>query len=583
MTITEALQIAQTAPAAAPKFDVKLACGFTPLHLQTLLTAEVQQRVRGRKVAISSGLYGDLAGTLESVARGDGEQPDCLAVVIEWPDLDPRLGFRSAGSWGSGAVSDIASSARAMQARIVEALSRAPAGIRIAVTLPSLPLPPLFHSCGWQASEAQLLLERDILGMAAELAQGMRAMVVNGQALSESSAAGQRFDLKSDLLTGLPYTVQHAGAVAAALATALVPPAPKKGIISDLDDTLWSGIVGETGPEGVSWDLASHHQLHGLYQKMLASLCENGVLVGVASKNDPAVVKKTFERADLLIRSEQVFPFEVHWDAKSGSIARILNVWNIGADAVIFVDDSPMELAEVAAAHPGIECICFPKSDYAAGLAMLRRLRDLCGKERISQEDTIRLESIRRGAEFQEQAAGGAAPEQFLQQLNATISIDFDCGSEARTLELINKTNQFNLNGIRLTEADWQKRLSQPGAFVAGISYEDKFGMLGTIAVIQGLEREGVLHVPTWVMSCRAFARRIEHGCLAALFDRFQASRVELDYTATSKNGPVKDFLLAMLGEEPTGPVRIMRRQFEAQCPPLYHTVREVRRTYASG
>ena len=106
--------------------------------------------------------------------------------------------------------------------------------------------------------------------------------------------------------------------------------------------------------------------------------------MAVASKNDPAVVEKAFERKDLLLRPEQVFPIEVHWNAKSGSVGRILETWNIAADSVIFVDDSPMELAEVAAAHPGIECVLFPKDDYNACLEMLRRLRDRCGKERVS-------------------------------------------------------------------------------------------------------------------------------------------------------------------------------------------------------
>ena len=583
MTITEALQIAQRVPATAPKFQVKLACGFTPLHLQTFLTAHVQQRLPGRKIATVPGLYGDLAGTIENVAAGDGDRPDCLAMVLEWPDLDPRLGFRSSGSWSAAAISDILSSARAMLARIVDTLSRIPAGIRMAAMLPSLPLPPMFHTSGWQASEEELILQRDLLAMASELARGLRVVIVNGQLLSERSPAANRFDLKTDLLTGLPYSVQHASEVAAALALALFPPTPKKGIISDLDDTLWSGIVGEIGPENVSWDLASHHQLHGLYQKSLASLSENGILVGIASKNDPAVVQKTFERPDLLIPAERIFPFEVHWEAKSGSVSRILHTWNIAADSVIFVDDSPMECAEVAAAHPGIECICFPKGDYAAGLAMLRRLRDLCGKERISKEDTLRLDSIRRSAEFQQHAAAGSASEEFLQQLNATVSIDFHCGSESRTLELVNKTNQFNLNGIRLTEADWQNRLAQPGAFVAGLSYEDKFGMLGTIAVIQGFERQDVLHISTWVMSCRAFARRIEHRCLAVLFDRYQANYIEFDFAATAKNGPVQDFLTAILGKSPCPPVRIACQQFQTMCPSLYQTVREVRRTETNG
>ena len=96
---------------------------------------------------------------------------------------------------------------------------------------------------------ARAALQADLLRFAAELAQDGRVAIVNAQRLAEESPAAERLDLKSDLYTGLPYTMQHADELAAQLALALVPPAPKKGIISDLDDTLWSGIVGEVGPE----------------------------------------------------------------------------------------------------------------------------------------------------------------------------------------------------------------------------------------------------------------------------------------------------------------------------------------------
>ena len=145
-------------------------------------------------------------------------------------------------------------------------------------------------------------------------------------------------------------------------------------------------LVGEIGPGRVSWE-AGHHQLHAIYQRFLAALAEEGVLIGVASKNDPALVREVFERDDLLLRPERIFPIEVHWGAKSASVERILRTWNIAADSVVFVDDSPMELAEVAAAHPGIETALFPKDDYAQAHAMLLRLRDLFGKPRISGED----------------------------------------------------------------------------------------------------------------------------------------------------------------------------------------------------
>lgn len=581
MTITEALRITQSVPRDARPFAVTLVCGFTPLHLQTFLGAHLQQALPDRKVTITLGLYGNLVGTLESIS--DAALPDALVIALEWPDLDPRLDYRGAGSWGATAVNDIVVSARSMLDRIAAALLRIPSGPRTALSLPTLPLPPLFHTPGWQASQHELALQSSVMRFAADIAQEGRIAVINRQRLAEQSPAAGRLDLKSDLYTGLPYTIEHAERLASQLALVLAPPAPKKGIISDLDDTLWSGIAGEVGPDVVTWDLASHAQLHGLYQKLLGSLADSGTLIGVASKNDPAVAAKAFERKDLLLRPEQVFPIEVHWNAKSGSVARILETWNIAADSVIFVDDSPMELAEVAAAHPGIDCVLFPKSDYQAGLAMLRQLRDRCGKERISKDDALRLESIRQGAAFREQASGGATPESFLQQLGAVVTFDFAAAGEPRVLELVNKTNQFNLNGGRYTQPDWQKLLSSPGALLVAVSYEDKFGPLGTIAAIAGHADGKRLTIETWVMSCRAFARRIEHQTLKILFETTGASEIGFRFTTTAKNGPLRDFFTTLLGEEPQSEFRLTRSQFEAKCPALYHEVREMRRAEPHG
>ena len=573
MTLTEALKSARNIKPEAPPYTVLLACGFAPLHLETFLTAYLQQRLPARRIQTRTGLYGDVAGTLESPQN---RRTDAIALALEWADLDPRLGFRGSGAWGPSSVPDIVSESRKMLDRIAAAIERHPREIRITVSLPTLPLPPVFYQAGWQASEAELLLERHLTEFAAAIAP--RAAIVNRQRLLDESPTASRFDLKSELLFGLPYSLAHADALGRMLARLLAPPAPKKGVITDLDNTLWSGIVGEAGPENVSWDLASHHQLHGLYQKLLSGLSEQGVLVGVASRNNPETVRKVFDRPDILLKPERVFPLEVHWNAKSGSVGRILDVWNIAADSVIFVDDSPMELAEVAAAHPGIECIQFPANDYAAGHRMLWSLRDLCGKESISRDDSIRLESIRKSVRFRDDLESSATPESFLRDIGAVITLDFNADSgNSRLLELVNKTNQFNLNGTRYTESDWRRQLSCPGAFVVAVNYEDKFGPLGTIAVVSGVRENGRLAIDTWVMSCRAFARRIEHQCLKALFDQYSVREIYVNFAPTPKNGPAHDFLSAIAGTPLDAPLSIPRTQFDATAPPLYHQVKVFR------
>jgi len=564
--LTEALKILHQAPKNAPPFRVALACGFTPLHVQTFLAAHLQQRLADRYVTVSPGLYGDVPGTLASIKAMDG-----VALPLEWADLDPRLGYRGAGNWGPAALPGILSDAMAMLDRMAAALEEMPPEIPIAVSRPTLSLPPIFHTAGWQAAEEELELERKLAEFASRI--GRRCSLVDSTRLAEDSPPGGRIDLQSDLLAGLPYTLPHAAAVGAALAQLLAPPLPKKGLITDLDDTLWRGLVGEIGPENVSWDLASHSQLYGLYQKLLASLAGEGVLVGVASKNDPAVVRRAFEREALLLPPGRIFPLEVHWGAKSGSVERILRTWNIAADSVVFVDDSAMELAEVASAHPGIECLPFPKADYAAGYAMLRRLRDLFGKPRISQEDAIRLESIRQGVSFQ-QAGGGRAPvETFLQQAEAAVQFDFSAADDPRALELLNKTNQFNLNGIRYTEGDWNARLARPGALRVVVSYRDKFGPLGKIAVLEGRHEGETLFIDAWVMSCRAFSRRIEHQCLQTMFERYAAREIRFAFEATPRNGPLQEFFRTIADQTPSGPFTLQRTQFEEKRPALYHRI----------
>ncbi|MSV27250.1 MAG: HAD-IIIC family phosphatase [Bryobacterales bacterium] len=576
MKISEALKVLQSVPREGEPFEAALVCGFTPLHLETLLGARLQQRLSGRRIAVAKGLFGDTAGTLESLR---GARPHAVALALEWQDLDPRLGFRAAGAWNPAAVADIVTSAARMLDRMGAAVEQIEPGVPVACCLPTLPLPPLFHTPGWQSSEACVLLEGSLNDFALRVVRRPGAALADTARLAQNSPPAARFDLKSDLASGLPYTLAHADAVAEALALLLVPPAPKKGLVTDLDDTLWHGLVGEIGPENVSWDLDSHHPVHGLYQKLLASFAEEGVLIGVASKNDAQVAARALARPDILLPPGKIYPLEVHWNPKSGSVGRILKAWNIGADSVVFVDDSPMELAEVAAAHPGIECVLFPKSDPAACLALLRRLRDWFGKPRIAGEDALRLESIRQGEAFREVESGGGA-EAFLSQADATLTIDFAVSSsDARTLELVNKTNQFNLNGVRFTEGDWLRLLANPNAILAAVSYQDKFGPLGKIAVLAGHVDGDEMRVNSWVMSCRAFSRRIEHRCLQSLFDRCAAREIIFDFRPTAKNGPLQDFFESLTGGRPQGPFRLTREQFEEKRPLLYHRIVETEST----
>ena len=573
MKLAEALSIANNASADNPEFVVLLACGFTPLHLQNYLTAHLQKAMENRKVCVNTGLYDDLPGTLETFERSAAQ---ACALVLEWPDLDGRLGYRKLGGWGQRVVESILQSVQATLGRIEAAIQAMPSWTKVVVLLPSLPLPPGFHTSGWQASQTELALEQAVANFANRISDRPAVSVVNRQRLDTISVPNARYDIRSDVRTGFPYTLAHADAIGAALAALIESPQPKKGLITDLDDTLWLGLVGEDGHENVLWDAMSQGHLHGLYQQMLHALADHGVLIAIASKNSPEIAEKALSRPDLAVARDKIFPVEISWEPKSEAVARILKTWNISADTVVFVDDSLMELEEVRAAHSGIECILFPKSDYVAGLAFLRHLRDLFGKARLSEEDNYRLESIRQSLHLEHKNGTGDSAEQFLSQAGATITLEYNPAStDTRAVELVNKTNQFNLNGVRYTEAEWQEALREPGNFCVAVSYQDKFGPLGKIAVIRGKLKGQAILIETWVMSCRAFSRRIEHQCLRKVFERFSGEEMIFDFRATRKNGPAQDFLTTILCETPGPDARLSREAFEARCPKLYHKVIE--------
>jgi len=446
------------------------------------------------------------------------------------------------------------------------------------MSTPTLPLPPIFTTRGGQAHHYECQLWNIASSLATSLTELRGVKLLNSRRLDELSPLVRRFDVKAEITSGFPYSLEHASRLAELLAALIRDSPPKKGLITDLDDTLWAGILGEIGVDRVSWDMAGHAHMHGLYQQFLGSLASAGVLLAVASKNDRALVEQALDRSDLLLKNESVFPLEVHWKPKSESVGRILETWNIGSADVVFIDDSPMEVAEVRAAFPEMECIVFPKGNYQAIWDLLKKLRDCFGKGIVSSEDMIRLSSIRAASTMISSAPkGGLGADDFL--LKAEAVITFNLGTDPldeRALELINKTNQFNLNGKRFSESDWLNFLEAPAAFVLTASYEDKYGPLGKIAVIIGKIAGRKVYVSAWVMSCRAFSRRIEHQCLKYLFEKLDADEIFFDYIATPRNGPIQDFFTELLEGAP-GPAPSVRNTcFNAKAPALFHRIVEV-------
>ena len=576
MKLAEALQVLKTNELKqdAEPFPVFLTCGFTPLHLQTFLAAHLQEAFPARRVTVEVGIFGDLTGNLEMARR----QPyESVCLVMEWQDLDARLGIRNLGSWSPDSLPDIVEGARNRLEHLSALVRNAGEDASVVICLPTLPLPPVSYMPGWRAGLFEARLREAVYTFASQAGELSGVRLVNPQRLDSLSPVDKRLDVESELHFGFPYRVSHASYLADLMVRLIGPCFPKKGLITDVDDTLWRGILGEVGVDGISWDLDHGTHIHGLYQRFLQSLSEAGVLIGIASKNDPKNVELALARADIILKTGSIFPAEIHWGAKSESVGRILKAWNISADSVVFVDDSRTEIAEVKMVHPDIEGVLFPEGEEAA-YAMIQRLRDLFGKERVSSEDAIRRDSLRVGSVFHEEMeSDGEAANSFLKQAEAELTVSYAKEPlDTRALELVNKTNQFNLNGKRYTEKDWQLHLAGDDTILMIVSYEDKYGPLGKIVVLSGCRQDDCIRLNTWVMSCRAFSRRIEYQCLQLLFGRLDVDEIVFDFHATGRNTVMQRFFKDLSVTTKKNPLRLSKKLFFDRCPKLFHKTTEV-------
>lgn len=564
MRLLDALKILQKANATLPPFEVFLACEFTPLHLQTFLAAFVQEQLPKNHGKVSVGVYGDLTGNIARMMEGSASVG---VVLLEWQDFDPRLGIRRVSGWDWKDLPQIAAHARHTLLLLERLLLTASERMRLVVCFPTLPFPLFSSQHPATISPMQADVELALAEMRSRLLQHPSITV-----LKPANSSEQTFDPAGELSFGFPYPLAHASDLAKQIAKVVCMAPSKKGIITDLDLTVWNGILGDEGADGVHWDLEHHAQPYGIYQQLLHALAKEGVLVAAASKNSPETVHQIFaQREDLILKQEDIFPLAASWRPKSELVESILKTWNIGPDSVIFIDDNPFELEEVGRKFPGMECIQFDPSPRSV-MHLWHDLRIKFARRNVSEEDRIRSASIRTIPESEQLSNSSTDMEDFLERLQAKLKFDFSRNTgDERAFELINKTNQFNLNGIRLTDTEFRSYLVQNGSFLLTASYSDRFGPLGKVSSLLGRINGDEILVDFWVLSCRAFSRRIEFSCLRALFDFCPATQIHLRWRKTDRNSHLQEFLSHLPGKTMHDQLVIDEKSFLRDCPALPH------------
>ncbi len=348
-------------------------------------------------------------------------------------------------------------------------------------------------------------------------------------------------DPRRDRLGHIPYTPAFFAAMGTVLARrihALVAP-PHKVVVLDCDNTLWKGVVGEEGVDGVTIPPA-----YQALQRFMVGLYNQGFLLCLCSKNIEADVLEVFDRrGDMILKREHLVNWRVNWQPKSQNIREMARELNLGLDSFIFVDDNPVECAEVEAACPEVLSLRLPIDGDIEGF--LRHVWAF-DRPRVTSEDRQRTAMYRQEAErarFQKEAP---TIGEFLAGLGLEIDLDAPTPEQVdRVAQLTQRTNQFNFTTVRRNDGEI-RRLGESGLECRSVTVRDRFGDYGLVGVMIFGPRGEALEVDTFLLSCRVLGRGVEHRMMAEL-GRFAQSlglaRVVATVLFTKKNQPARDFL----------------------------------------
>lgn len=354
-----------------------------------------------------------------------------------------------------------------------------------------------------------------------------------------------------------PFALDANGLVAFAAARLLVASRgrAKKCIVLDLDNTLWGGVVGDDGSEGIRIGVngGAVGEAYYDFQKWLKALSERGILLAVCSKNNEDIAKECFlSKSDMPLQLDDFVAFKANWDNKADNIKAIAAELNVGLDSLVFVDDNPMERDFVRATLPQVTVPEIPAdpANYISAIASGCWFETIS----ISHEDRVRARSYKQNALLGQIQADSANLDNYLQSLEMVAEWgSVTAKTLLRTTQLINKTNQFHLTTTRYTEAQISEIISDPNKWIGYFKLRDKFVEYGIISIVIIDIKQGKAFIDTWTMSCRVFSRTMENFT----FNILRKIAVEKGcreligvYIPTQKNAVVTDLYRELGGEK---------------------------------
>ena len=335
----------------------------------------------------------------------------------------------------------------------------------------------------------------------------------------------------------LPALARHSAAVLSARAGL-----SRRCLVLDLDNTLWGGVIGEDGLAGIRLGSGPDGEAYQEFQRQIKALSDRGVILAVCSKNDAKIAREPFlQHPEMILRLEDFAVFEATWEPKSEAIQRVAQLLGLGLSSLTFVDDNPYEREQVRTALPDVDVVDLPDdpAGYAAALAAYPYL-ELASFTPEDRDRSRQYQARSAARQLKEEVASLA---EYQSQLNmvATLSpvepINLD-----RAVQLINKTNQFNLTTRRRNREEVVQLLAQDNVEIFLARLRDCFADHGIVVVAIGIQDETSLEIDTLLMSCRVIGRELERVVINEMIERARrrgCTEVRGWYLPTERNALV--------------------------------------------
>jgi FkbH-like protein len=356
-------------------------------------------------------------------------------------------------------------------------------------------------------------------------------------------------DSRMFLASRLPVSAASFGTYSGGLVRSLSAlfRAPRKVLCTDLDNTLWGGILGEEGPDGIATGSAFPGNCYLEYQKYLKQLSSRGILLTIVSKNNEADVREAFQAraADLGVGLDNFVATKISWNEKSDSIRELAKELSLGLDSFVFVDDNPVECEAIRQQLPEVAVFGAPV-DEPWKLVELLSSQPFFDAAVVTDDDVNRLQEYKAQSQRAELASNAGNRDEFLASLGIVCTFLSALDAPlARSVQLLAKTNQFNLTTRRRSAAEVEEFAASPGGQAIAIRVRDRFGDAGVVGLALARTTGDSCIIDSLLLSCRVIGRGIETALLAHLAGnaiRAGAKHLIGEFIATKKNAPCADF-----------------------------------------